>query len=351
MSWNIQKPGDYINGPLTVVGAATFNSQVTVNSTVQITGGVSGQGALIGRDGSSGGATYGSSVGSTNINSPASGSIRFNVNNGTLAGLFDVNGNLGVSVPLTAFPYKINAGGIIAAVDPSFAGGGGSLIGALLNNDNVSPGLDLRRWTGTAGTHGVAYLGVEASGMVRLYNHQQASNTKATQNTLSIDANGNLTANIGNIGFGTANKGIDFSVNSNAAGATSELLNDYEEGTWTGTIGGTTGNPTTPVTSTGRYTKIGRQVSIEIGFYGDTTGASSRITVSGLPFTSNVSIARPGAILMDTMGTFTGSPIAFLGSFVTTIELYSSNSNGPISSVTHNAGAGRALYMQLTYTV
>lgn len=288
MSWNIQKPGDYINGPLTVVGAATFNSQVTVNSTVQITGGVSGQGALIGRDGSSGGATYGSSVGSTNINSPASGSIRFNVNNGTLAGLFDVNGNLGVSVPLTAFPYKINAGGIIAAVDPSFAGGGGSLIAALLNNDNVSPGLDLRRWTGTAGTHGVAYLGVEASGMVRLYNHQQASNTKATQNTLSIDANGNVTANIGNIGFGTANKGIDFSVNANAAGATSELLNDYEEGDFTPSIqGSSTAGTASYAGRYGRYTKVGRlvTVSIYIDWSGHTGTGDTR--VAGLPFANS----------------------------------------------------------------
>jgi hypothetical protein len=132
---------------------------------------------------------------------------------------------------------------------------------------------------------------------------------------------------------------------------TSELLNDYEEGTWTGTIGGTTGNPTTPVTSTGRYTKIGRQVSVEIGFSGDTTGASSRITVSGLPFASNASINQPGIVLIDSMGTFTGSPAAFLATNATSVDLYASNSNGAISSVTHNAGAARALYMELTYTV
>jgi hypothetical protein len=150
----------------------------------------------------------------------------------------------------------------------------------------------------------------------------------------------------------TSGTGIDFSATASGSGTmTSELLNDYEEGTWTGTIGGTTTNPTTPVTSTGRYTKIGRQVSVEIGFYGDTTGASGRITVSGLPFTSNASIGRPGLILIDTMGTFTGSPVAYLAGGVTSVDLYGSNSNASSSNVTHNAGAGRALNMELTYTV
>ena len=136
-----------------------------------------------------------------------------------------------------------------------------------------------------------------------------------------------------------------------SASSDANCLDDYEEGAWTGTIGGTTTNPTTPVTSTGRYTKIGRQVSVEIGFYGDTAGASGRITVSGLPFTSNASLSRPGVIAMDTMGTFTGSPIAYLAAGVTLVELFASNSNGSLSNVTHNAGAGRALYMELTYTV
>jgi hypothetical protein len=175
-----------------------------------------------------------------------------------------------------------------------------------------------------------------------------------TSNYMRFDVNGAEVARFnstGNLAFPTG-KGIDFSAVTGGTGtATANVLNDYEEGTWTGTIGGTTTNPTTPVTSTGRYTKIGRQVSVEIGFYGDTTGASGRITVSGLPFTSNASIGRPGLILIDTMGTFTGSPVAYLAGGVTSVDLYGSNSNASSSNVTHNAGAGRALYMQLTYTV
>jgi len=43
--------------------------------------------------------------------------------------------------------------------------------------------------------------------------------------------NGNSVADVGNLVIGTAGKGIDFSANAHAAGMTSELLNDYEEGT------------------------------------------------------------------------------------------------------------------------
>jgi hypothetical protein len=90
----------------------------------------------------------------------------------------------------------------------------------------------------------------------------------------------------GNLVFGTAAKGIDFSINSNAAGATSELLNDYETGTWTPTIGGTGSNPTaTYSTQVGNYTKIGNMVyfvaRIGLATY---SGGSGTILIRGLPF-------------------------------------------------------------------
>ena len=177
-------------------------------------------------------------------------------------------------------------------------------------------------------------------------------NSGTNQIGFAINSANAMTLNAsGNLAFPTG-KGIDFSAVTGGTGtATANVLNDYEEGTWVGTIGGTTTNPTTAVTSTGRYTKIGRQVFVEIGFYGDTAGASGRINVSGLPFTSNANLSRPGIIIMDTMGTFTGSPVAYLGAGVTSLDLFASNSNAAYSNVTHNAGAGRALYIALTYTV
>ena len=145
--------------------------------------------------------------------------------------------------------------------------------------------------------------------------------------------------------------GINFPA-TQVASSDPNTLDDYEEGTWTGTLIGATTNPTTPVTATGRYTKIGRQVSIQIHFSNvDTTGASGQIKVTGSPFSSNSSVGSTGAIMMSSIGSFTGSPTAFIGTGTTEIEIYASSSAGAIGFVNHNAGASRSLWINLTYTV
>ena len=65
-------------------------------------------------------------------------------------------------------------------------------------------------------------------------------------------------------------------------------LDDYEEGTWTPSIGGASANPTVTYTlQNGFYTKVGRMVYIEgrvdISAY---SGGSGLIELDGLPFTS-----------------------------------------------------------------
>lgn len=88
----------------------------------------------------------------------------------------------------------------------------------------------------------------------------------------------------GNLVFGTAGKGIDFSANPNALGATSELLNDYEEGTWAPTaVGLTSAGTTTYTVQAGVYTKVGNVVhaTFNVG-YSATTGTGA-LQIS-LPF-------------------------------------------------------------------
>ena len=85
----------------------------------------------------------------------------------------------------------------------------------------------------------------------------------------------------GNLVIGTAGKGIDFSADPSAPGMTSELLDDYEEGTWTPTFGGST----TYYGRSGTYTKVGRIVYIDGFVHIDTNGSGSQNTISGLPFT------------------------------------------------------------------
>ena len=169
--------------------------------------------------------------------------------------------------------------------------------------------------------------------------------------TLLVGTNATLTN--GNVIIGTSGKGIDFSATANSSGTmTSELLADYEEGTWTGTLTGATTDPTIAVTATGRYTKVGRVATVQIAFSNViTTGASGRIQVFGLPFTNNGTSASCGTVLLYSMGTFTGSPVANLGVNESFLGLFSNITNAAFGDVTHNAGTTRFLTVSITYTV
>jgi hypothetical protein len=102
-----------------------------------------------------------------------------------------------------------------------------------------------------------------------------------------VGGTGNITIGTGNLIIGTSGKGIDFSATANSSGTmTSELLSDYEEGTWTPTItfgGGATG--LTYARQFGKYVRVGNFVNIVGHFQISTVGSSTgSAVVSGLPF-------------------------------------------------------------------
>jgi len=91
------------------------------------------------------------------------------------------------------------------------------------------------------------------------------------------------------------------------AAAASNLLNDYEEGTWTPTLSGTTGGTYTYTTQSGSYTKIGRLVFLKalIVWTGETVAPSGIPMISGLPFSSaNDGIASFGVVGNQTVGIY-----------------------------------------------
>jgi hypothetical protein len=98
---------------------------------------------------------------------------------------------------------------------------------------------------------------------------------------------GSVTISTGNLIMGTSGKGIDFSANSNVAGMTSELLNDYEEGTFTPTMeGSTTAGTGTYTRQTGVYTKIGNLVTCNVWLQWSAHTGTGDILLAGFPFTS-----------------------------------------------------------------
>jgi hypothetical protein len=112
----------------------------------------------------------------------------------------------------------------------------------------------------------------------------------ASQIQTPISLPGDVTLTTGNLVIGTSGKGIDFSATSGSG--TSELLSDYEEGTWTPdlTVGFTVVGA---LTVSGTYTKIGRTVFVRGTIQAATslTSAGGNTRITGFPFTSTSSTA------------------------------------------------------------
>ena len=106
---------------------------------------------------------------------------------------------------------------------------------------------------------------------------------------LRIPSSGDVQVLTGNLVIGTSGKGIDFSATTDGSGTTtSELLDDYEEGTWTPDL--RFGGSNTGVSYSwrnGHYTKIGRQVTVRAAFGLTSRGtftATDRAAIYGLPY-------------------------------------------------------------------
>ena len=94
--------------------------------------------------------------------------------------------------------------------------------------------------------------------------------------------NNGLTLTDGNLVVADGH-GIDFSATSSVGTMTSELLDDYEEGTWTPSLGGNTAY----TAQNGQYTKIGRCISIQGYLSINTIGTGSTTSITGLPIAAN----------------------------------------------------------------
>ena len=102
-----------------------------------------------------------------------------------------------------------------------------------------------------------------------------------------------------------ANGGIAFGTDT----ATANTLDDYEEGTWTPVVTGSTGTPSSVTYHTnpsGNYTKVGRQVTIAFYLHINAlTGGSGSFNITGAPF----------------------APMSSDGGFKGTVSMYYANSS------------------------
>lgn len=111
----------------------------------------------------------------------------------------------------------------------------------------------------------------------------------------------------------TSGKGIDFSATPGTG--TSELLDDYEEGTWTPTVygSGTAGTYTLTIYNA-TYTKVGQLVTARADFtFSAASGGTGNVRIDGLPFSYSGQRAMPAAASTQYVDTTTASG---LGLFV-----------------------------------
>jgi hypothetical protein len=201
------------------------------------------------------------------------------------------------------------------------AGRAPSMSGATLQN--VAPVLNFVTTAGEDITGYVSNAIDVGSGGKLIFGTKRNGNT--TLDRVSINAAGDMSLLTSNLVIGTAGKGIDFSAATHAAGMTSELLNDYEEGTFTPVLSSSGVAPTVTSYSTqyGSYTKIGNRVFVTVAIRATMTVAGTGYPViTGMPYAAAGTCNNGPA-----WGLATILNIGINGSFIsgTTIQLSSSS--------------------------
>jgi hypothetical protein len=146
----------------------------------------------------------------------------------------------------------------------------------------------------------------------------------------AFSARSDITTTGGNFVVGTSGKGIDFSATPGTG--TSELLADYEEGTWTPTQGGGL-TVVGAFTSSGTYTKVGRQVTVIGRVNGATSVAatSGGVICAGLPFNvsgdstgsfNNLNLNQGGSVYTQTASVYAIGAITATGSIYFTATYF-----------------------------
>ena len=163
---------------------------------------------------------------------------------------------------------------------------------------------------------------------------------------------GNFKLLDGDLVIGASGHGIDFSDTSDASGATSEILDDYEEGTWTADFNANISESQV----SNRYVKIGRSVTAQFyvniaGSFGGAAGASdTSLVISGLPYAAASNAFHTGVIDVGNGGA-AGAYLRVSGGASTMSVLVGSGSVG--TSRTHlrgnTIGTGDYVIGSITY--
>ena len=175
--------------------------------------------------------------------------------------------------------------------------------------------------TGAAAGNGTLF-GVDASGngTISAQGAVSLNINVAGLETFNLDSSNNAKFSRGNLIQGTAAKGINFTANTPAAGMTSQLLNWYEEGTWT-----PSGNGITFTSAGGTYLRVGKLVTVFYSVVFPTTSDTNQARLNNLPFTSTNTTATLQTGASDLALIIDGNTFARFAN--TSITAYKSNAD------------------------
>ena len=177
----------------------------------------------------------------------------------------------------------------------------------------------------------------------------QGNDGGATVTALALDmSNAGRATFSENIVLSAAGAGVYLGVTSSTA---ANLLDDYEEGTWSARLNGSTSNPSTDVEVSGNYTKIGQLVHASFQFANvNTTGAAGAPRIFNLPFS-----ASPGGVAAGSVMVYSRFAMSANASTVTAqatgtqIHIYQSTGGAAWGEIAHAAGTGAYLFGSVTY--
>ena len=179
----------------------------------------------------------------------------------------------------------------------------------------------------------------------RLIFSTSADGSSSPASRLEINKDGYVYVKTGNIVMSTSGTGIDFSATGGPdAGATgsSELLDDYEEGSWSGVVmdGGSTNISINNVVA--RYVKIGQYVHCYFNITRNETGSrSGTVQFWQLPFTAlNSTMQVCGTFWLDEGGVTNGDSVGGA------IYIHSNTNNAQFVHPTTDAQQSANRYLQ-----
>jgi len=208
------------------------------------------------------------------------------------------NDRVGIGTAGPAVPLQVKKDGVAS-------GAGWTAIGRF-HNVAETKGVDIGYNPANNNAVITALSGGIASGF-EFWSFDSGWATRATLNSTGLYISN------GNVVMSTSGKGIDFSATTpdGSGTVTSELLDDYEEGTFTPTFTASAGTPTTVTLVSAAYTKIGRRVSVDVDFFITAIGTASGNLYLTLPFSQSTASTPCGAFVEVSVVGYMGAIFQF----------------------------------------